>query len=77
MSKPKSPPPPPWLRVLVTIPTVFARGGGGIIAMSFMAPDEVTSDLSWLYRFDRYIGLWFMFEFAVRTAMAKAWQAYA
>ena len=46
MSKPKSPPPPPWLRVLVTIPTVFARGGGGIIAMSFMAPDEVTSDLS-------------------------------
>lgn len=57
--------------------TVFARIGGGIIALSLMAPEEVTSRLHWLYLFDADISIWFAFEFVVRTSVGKDWKEYA
>ena len=69
--------PPRWFRILFDTPAVLARILGGVLAMSFLAPDEVVSRLAWLYRLDGDLSMWFLFEFIVRTAGTKPPRSYA
>ena len=66
-----------WFRTVILIPLVLARVCGAIIAVSFLAPDEMASYISWSHGFDVDISIWFFLEFAARTALAKPSKSYA